>query len=445
MNKAKYLLLPILMILLFACKKEEENMENNFHPRIFGSAFNSTMRVINEGQSTTFNGLTFSPNPKGRASVIWKVNGTVVSTDTAFTFDAAQAGLYEIKLEATYQEQTATRIANVVVNPLIYTFKPYTNVVMPYISPTGSVKDIDWAAITHITYSGARVIPDGSVDFSTGNVSQLADEIVAKAHINGIPAILGVSGRLSGADGWSVYNSNDFGSVISNPALRTTLVQQLVDYVTARRFDGIDIMMTDVGNDNPAIVSASQAAITSFINELKVALPVDAIVTATVAVNWLHWNYGSLSAASWLNVRAFENGAHVGPGAPLGQPSPLSFMQEGANIWKDTKGYPADKLVIGIPAFGLVYNELDANGNNFGWSSYAYTPYKDIVSADPTAPQNEFTNKIAKGAYYNGIPLVTQKAEYIKNNNFKGAYIWGGDFDVVGENSLIKAISQVLK
>lgn len=445
MNKAKYLLLPVLMILLFACKKEEDNQGDEFHPRIFGSAFTSAMRIVNEGQSTTFNGLTFSPNPKGKASISWKVDGQIASTDTTFTFEPAQPGVYEVKLEASYKGQTATRIANVVVNPTTYTFKPYTNIVMPYITPSGSVKDIDWQAITHIAYSGARVIPDGSVDFSTGNVGQLADEIVAKAHINGIPAILGVSGRLSGADGWSVYNSNDFGSVITNSSLRAILVQQLVDYVAARRFDGIDIMMTDVGNDNSTVVSASMAGITTLLNELKAALPTEAIVTVTVAVNWLHWNYASLSAASWLNVRAFENGTHVGPGAPLGQPSPLSFMQDGANIWKNTKSYPTDKLVIGIPAFGLAYNELDANGNNFGWSSYAYVPYKSIVSADLNAPQNEFTDKMGYGAYYNGIPLVTQKAEYIKNNNFKGAYVWGGDYDIAGENSLIKAISQTLK
>ncbi len=445
MNKAKYLLLPVLMLLLFACKKEETSLDDDFHPRIFGSTFNTPMRIINEGQSTTFNGLTFSPNPKGQASISWKVNGTVASTDTTFTFEPAQPGVYEVKLEASFKGQTATRIANVVVNPTTYTFKPYTSVVMPYITPTGSVKDLDWTTITHIAYSGARVIPDGTVDFTTGNVGQLADEIVAKAHINGAPAILGVSGRLSGADGWSVYNSNDFGSVISNPSLRATLVQQLVAYVAARRFDGIDIMMTDVGNDNYAVVQASLAGVGSLINELKAALPAQAIVTATVAVNWIHWDYSSLTAATWLNVRAFENGIHVGPGAPLGQPSPLSYMQDGANVWKTTKGYPADKLVIGIPAFALTYSELDANGNNLSWGSYAYVPYKDIVRADATAPQNEFTNKVGKGAYYNGIPLVTQKAQYIKTNAFKGAYIWGGDFDASGDKSLIKAISQVLK
>ncbi|MFD1631888.1 glycosyl hydrolase family 18 protein [Pseudopedobacter beijingensis] len=445
MEKAKYLLLSVFLITLLGCEKDNKYSDDDFHPRIFGSAFNSNTRVINEGQSTTFNGLTFSPSPAGKTSITWKVNGEVVSTDTVFTFEPESPDVYEIKLEATFNGQTATRKANVIVNPLTYTFKPYTNVIMPYISSGGIVKYIDWSAITHIAYNGARVIPDGTVDFSAGNVGQLADEIVAKAHINGLPALLGVSGRLSGLDGWSVYNSSDFGNVISDPALRAILVQQLVDYVSVRRFDGIDIMMTDVGNDDATIVDRNMKAITTLIQDLKSVLPAEAIITVTVAANWLHWNYNDLSAANWLNVHAFENGVHVGPGVPLGQPSPLSFMQECANIWKDTKGYPADKLVIGVPAFGLQYNELDTDGNNLGWSSYSYIAYKDIIAADPTAPQNEFTDKIGQGVYYNGVPLVSQKAQYIKDNGFKGAYIWAGDYDTTGSNSLTTILSQILK
>src|SRR5690606_10863532 len=144
----------------------------------------------------------------------------------------------------------------------------------------------------------------------------------------------------------------------------------------------------------------------------------NAILTTTVAGNWLHWEYGDLSVADWINIRAFENSLHTSPGATLGQESPLSLMIEGANAWKNKWPYSgnASKLVVGIPAYGVRYLELDNNGNNLSWGSFNYIPYKDILAGDPAAAQNEFTDKIAKGVYYNGVALVTQKAEWIQNN-----------------------------
>lgn len=51
---------------------------------------------------------------------------------------------------------------------------------------------------------------------------------------------------------------------------------------------------------------------------------------------------------------------------------------------------------------------------------------------------------IGQGVYYNGIPLVTEKAEYIRDNGFKGAYLWAGEYDVLGEYSLTGAVYQTL-
>lgn len=444
MKKNIYLLFSLLILGFWGCERKEEYPEDNYHPRIFGTAFNVRDRMVNEGESIVFSGLTFSPSPNGRTAITWKVNDEVVSTDTTFTFDSAHfgGGIFEIKLEATFNGQTATRISNVIVSPLTYTPKPYTHVVLGYVSAGGTSSDVDWENVTHVAFNGARVIPDGTVDFSAGNINQVADALVGRGHINGVPVLLGVSGRLSGVDGWSIYGSNDFGSVISNPTLRASLVSTLVEYVTTRRMDGIDILMTDISNDYAA---ASMAAVGPFINELKAALPTGALVTATVTVNWMHWEYSNLSAADWLHVRAFENGLHVGLGVPLGQQSPLSFMVDGADLWLNTKGYPADKLVIGIPAFGQRYLELDADGNNLGWSSYDYLRYRDIVALDPAAPQNEYSGNTAHGVYYNGIPLVQQKADHILANGFKGAYLWAADYDAGGENSLLQVLSNTLQ
>ncbi|TCC87132.1 glycosyl hydrolase family 18 protein [Pedobacter hiemivivus] len=442
MKKIIYLIFPLLVFML-GCKKDKVESAGDFHPRIFdgGLVFQSPSRIIKEGESAVYNRLQYSPAPGAKMKVSWKVDGKEVSTDTAFTFTPTAGGEYVIKLEATFNGQTATRLSKVLVSPTTYTPKPSPFVNMSYLSDGGVAANVNWVNVTHVAFNGARVLPEGGVDFSKGNQNQNLDEIVARGHIAGVPVLLGVSGRLSGVDGWSLYASSDFGSVITDVAKRAQLVQTLVTYVADRRLDGIDVMMTDLGGGD---VSASLAAVGPFVSELKAALPAGKLVTATVTVNYLHWDYTDLSKVDWVNVHAFEDGNHVGPGATLGQQSSLNWMISGAGIWRN-KGFAANKIVLGMPAFGLRYLELDGNGNNLSWGSYNYLPFKDILKADPTAVQKEFTGAIAKGVYFNGIPLVTQKANYIKQNGFKGAYLWAGDYDGEGDNSLMKAISQILK
>lgn len=444
MKYLKYTLCSFLLLAIMAgCKKEPKaDVDDNFHPRIIdnGGVFTAPNRMIFQGQSAVYNGLTFSPKPIEKTKISWKVNDQVVSTDTAFTFTPTAGGEYVIKVEATYNGQTSTRISTVLVSPDTYTPKTYTNIAMSYLTENATVASVDFATVTHIAYTGARVTPTGAVDFSRGNLNQNLDVMVARAHNNGVPVLLGVTGTLSGVDGWSAYGSSDFGSVLVNPALRTALATSIAEYVTAHRLDGVDILMTDIGNDSEAVVAGHMQAINPFMALLKTALP-GKTFTVTVTTNYLHWNYPDLSAFDWVNVHAYEDGIHVGPDAPRGQPSSLAFMTSGADIW--AAKLPKNKLVIGIPAFGLRYNAINAGGNNASWGSYDYLPYRDILALDATAFGKEMIDH-AYGVYFNGIPLVDQKTAYLKANGFKGAYLYAGDYDVIGTNSLMAAVYKTL-
>lgn len=118
-------------------------------------------------------------------------------------------------------------------------------------------------------------------------------------------------------------------------------------------------------------------------------------------------------------------------------------MKATSDIWKNFH-LPASKIVVGFPVFGLRYNELDAGGNNASWGSYDYITYKGILALDPTA---DTKNQIsaAKGIYYNGIPMIQQKAQYIKGSDFKGMYGWTIDADATDSTkSLFRAAYRVL-
>jgi hypothetical protein len=312
---------------------------------------------------------------------------------------------------------------------------------MSYLTQDATAANINFKNVTHITYKIGLVSPEGDLDTSPGEVGQKAREIVARAHIAGVPVIMGISGRLSGIDGWAIYETNDFGTAIRDPAKRTKLIGLVKAYVAAKRMDGVDIMMTDINSGN---APDNIHAIGPFLTELKAALPSTALVTVTATVNYQHWEYPDLSAASWVNLHAYEDNVHIGPDAPVAQSSSLQFMIDGAAIWPNFH-LPASKLVVGMPAFGLRYNALTPQGNNESWGSYDYMTYKDIVAADPTAPGKEYTDKSGKGVYYNGVPLITQKAQYLKNNGFKGGYLYGGDYDTQDANSLMLALFNGIK
>jgi hypothetical protein len=435
------------LLLAFAivtgCKKEIKDPEfgEGDVPRIFQLGDNfRTSYILDEGESAVYNGLLYSP--AGKVNISWKVNDEVKSTDTSFTFTPTTGGEFRIVVEAEYNGLKTIRTSTVLVKPSTYTQVPFTKVVMAYVTETGTPASINWDYVTHVAYQAGKVSSDGSLDVTAGELNQKMDELIARGHINGKPVLLSIAGRLSGIDGWASYDSRDFGEAIRDAAKREGLVTRLKDYVIDKKLDGVDIIMTDINGDPN--YGANLAALGTFINDLRAALPTGALITCAVTTGWQHWEYPNLSAVDWVNVHSYEDGGHVGPGAPRGQASSYDYMLSSADIWKNFHVAPS-KIVLGIPAFGLRYNEIDGNGNNLGWASYDYISYAGILALDPTADTKEYIGS-AQGIYYNGVPLVTKKAEYIKTSAYKGAYLWAADYDSPATGkSLLQALFNGLK
>ncbi|MBV7529677.1 glycosyl hydrolase family 18 protein [Chitinophaga sp. sic0106] len=436
MKKQLHICFLLAAGLLAGCTKDEaadQAAGKPFTPRVFNeiSLFpesRDSIRILNVGDTMAFTGLQYSPV---QADIAWKINDSVAATDKQYYFIAREGGAFRVSVNVTYQGYTTSRYRDIFVIPNTYKPKAAANVVMAYISDTASYKQVDFSAMTHMAYKVATITAAGTMDISKGEIARKAEETVGRAHVAGVPVLLGISGALS-ADGWSVSQSNQFGAVITDVAKRAALVQSIKAYVAAKRMDGVDLLMTDI-NASASIINANIAATGTLLTELRAALGANAILTATVAGSTYYDRYPDLSAANWINVHAYEDGVHVGPGKPLGQPSGFDYFVQCAGLWKSK--YPAAKIVMGIPAFGLRYNSLDANGNNLSWTSYNYIPYKEILAAVPAAATKEYA-EIAKGVYFNGIPLATQKAAWLKQNGFLGAYLWAGEYDVTGQQSL---------
>ncbi|MBO9632690.1 MAG: hypothetical protein J7578_06190 [Chitinophagaceae bacterium] len=427
LRQYNYMLLVVITgMILFGCSKKIDDpaFGEGDMPRIFqmGGNFRSSY-IIEEGQSAVYSGLLFSP--AGKVKISWKVNDKVVSSDTIFTFKPTGGGEFHIVLEAEFNGLVTTRTSTVLVKPSTYTPAPYNKVVMGYVTDAGLPSAVNWGRITHLAYQCGKVSAEGILDVTAGELNQKMDELVARGHINGKPVLLSIAGRLSGIDGWALYESRDFGDVIRNAEKRADLVNRLKNYLAAKRLDGVDIIMTDINGDPN--YSANLAALGLLVKELRNTLPSGSLITCAVTTGWQHWEYPDLSAADWVNVHAFEDGIHVGPGAPRGQASSYDYMISCADIWKNFHLAP-NKLVIGMPAFGLRYTAIDDNGNNASWGSYDYLSYLSVLGINPEAYSGEYLDA-AKGIYYNGVPLISKKATYIKSAGYKGGYLWSIDYD----------------
>ncbi len=426
------------ILIMQSCKKDiakDPEFGEGDYPRIFflGNQFPASV-IINENDTAKYNNLKFSP--AGKVTINWYVNDVPESHDTAFNFVPTSGGEFKIKLEVVYNGLTSIRTSDVIVKPSTYTRKSFSKVLLGYLSENGVATDVKWNYITHLGVQMGQVSADGSLDITKGNANQLMDELVARGHNRGIPVLLSIYGRLTPVDGWALYGSDDMGPAIRDAAKRAGLVAQLKDYITRTKLDGVDITMTDF--NGAANYSANLAALRPMVDELRAALPANSIITVTVTPGWQHWEYPDLSTADWVNVRAYEDGIHVGPGAPVGQPSSMAYLKTASDIWQNFHVTP-DKIVVGFPVFGLRYNALDGNGDNLSWGSYDYMPYKDILAIDPTADTKEYINA-ANGIYYNGVPLIKEKANYIKASPFKGMYGWYLDADAADSTkSLFKA------
>ena len=457
------------------CRKDdvaEQEKENSYTPRIIGGDVatlfptSDSPQLMDVGAEIDFSAVQFSPS--GKVSVVWKVNDVQVATGEKFVYKPSAAGDQRIKVEATYNGTTVSRYKDVIVlGPSLGTFtpKPYTKVVMPYISSTATIlqlrNNIQWSKVTHVALKGATVNSLGELSFSDFTTGRRGEYLVQKAHSEGVPALLAISGTLS-ADGWSVYGSTDFGARLANAGSRETIAQSISNFVTANKLDGVEVRMSDVGNDIESTFQTSIQSIGAFVDRLRALLGAGKLITVSVASPTLTRTNGTYSTwvvskyipthfnnANWINVRAYFQSGYWGGTNVIGQPSSYELMEAGVNYWKAR--VPVNKLVVGMSALGIRHLQTSTlNGNliNNGWTNtfFDFMPYRDIVAQDPTASLKDNSTAIAKGVFYNGIPTITRKVQLLRTENVLGAYLWAAENDTVDDaTSILGTISKTIQ
>ncbi|KAI0355450.1 glycoside hydrolase family 18 protein [Trametes cingulata] len=222
---------------------------------------------------------------------------------------------------------------------------------------------LDFSKFDIILFAFATPNSSSTISFDSGSTSTLKT-LVSSAHNSGhgTKVVLSIGGW--GGSYW-------FSQTMSSAANRSTFVNACVSAVNTYNLDGIDIDWEypgESGAGNPHS-SADSANLLSFFKSLRSALGASKIISAAVTqLPWVGANGNPLTDvsayaaqmtyANIMNYDVFGAGSSPGPNAPLGNlcgnSSLPQYSAQAALAQWTAAGFPASKLVLGLPLYGYV-------------------------------------------------------------------------------------------
>ncbi|MEO5917028.1 MAG: glycosyl hydrolase family 18 protein [Luteolibacter sp.] len=278
-------------------------------------------------------------------------------------------------------------------------------------------KTINYSKLTHI-----NIAFENPVD-ATGKLSfnKQDDAIIARAHAKNVKVLVSLGG--GSASGDEEMKARYFD--LLGEKKRAAFVNSIAAYVIRHGFDGVDVDL-----EGPSINEDYGSFIRALSNVLK---PSGKLLTAALSQGY----GGNKVPASvfkqydLLNIMAYDATGNWDPSNP-GQHSSLAYAKSNVTYWLG-RGLPKSKVVLGVPFYG--YGFGDAYRADDGYS------YAEIVAAYPGA---ENLDQVGSTIWYNGIPTIQAKTQYVIDRNLAGVMIWSLDNDAPGAKSLLNAIDRTL-
>jgi spore germination protein YaaH len=262
--------------------------------------------------------------------------------------------------------------------------------------------------MTHLNLAFAEI--SGNTFTISGNSDFTIAAIVNAAHANGVRVLVAIGG----ANGLSEKIQAQY-----TPANVDAFVNNLVNWVNADNFDGVDV---DV-EGNP--VDANYGP---FIDKLVAKLrPMGKLVTAAMG----QW-YGDRVPASayakfdFINLMSYD---HCGNWTPPCEHASMDWATKDLTFFKAK--IAADKIVFGVPFYGYCWGT--------GCPATSMT-YADIIAKWPGAIDYYVNGGLTVS--YNSRATIVAKTQLSKS--YGGIMIWEIGQDASGDQSLMKAIGDNL-
>jgi spore germination protein YaaH len=253
----------------------------------------------------------------------------------------------------------------------------------PYWASSGAYLTYDYAALSHIGYFSYET------DTATGGYTTIrgwdTTPIIAYAHQRGVKVTLTVTN----------FGNERNDKLLSDTVKQERMITTLISLLKSRSGDGVNFDLESVRNTQRTNLVSFMRRATA---RIKAELPASEISMATPAVDWSGaWDFAELSRiCDYLIVMGYDyywsGSSTAGPVAPL--------EGENYNVTRTintylTAGVPGEKLLLGVPWFGLDWPVLSSARKSTATGTASSRTY---VVAEPMA--------ITYGKVFDGLTKV---------------------------------------
>ena len=281
--------------------------------------------------------------------------------------------------------------------------------------------------ISTLAYFSAEATETGELENLHGwPVASLINE----AHAHGVEVVLCVT----------LFNSNDLVTLLSNPAYRQNLINNLLAQVQAGNAEGVNI-------DFESFPSSQRDNMVTFITDLTNAfhstIPGSQVTLAMPAVDWSNgWDYNALASISdGLFIMGYayhwSGSETTGPNSPLSGPGyTLTWT---ISDYLEKTNYQLDKLILGCPYFGFEWatntntpgsNTLEVgNAKFYSEIEGLALSYGKLWHQSSQTPWYTYNNTTWNQGWYDDSLSLSLKYDFALYTSLKGIGIWALGYD----------------
>jgi chitinase len=293
--------------------------------------------------------------------------------------------------------------------------------------------------VTDINMYSVAVQADAAPYWAPANTDRatfdaVASDLVVRAHQHDVRVFLGMVGN--------------FRAVASDPTVLSAMVDNVQEYASKMRFDGIDIDWEFPEDDGDAALALN--LLNGFRNALD-QWPTRGMLSVEIryegdSINWPLQGYtvDTLKIADNLNVMCYDlnwidwdgkaPATWVAPLYSPGQPCVGDTMDGSCRAWLKS-GLDTTKMALGVPFYGARFNGIsEPCGSGYTWQAYSLGEWEPYLNAGTTEHWDSnshgpwFASSDSDGPFvvlYENPQSIAEKAAWARDTQVGGKAFGG--------------------